>query len=70
MEMIFLANESVAREWVAESPETREIFDLPSAVDFPQVFSCLSPGIAGWPHKTAPAWRAGWDTATVLCMWC
>jgi mercuric reductase len=34
MEMIFLANESVAREWVAESPETHEIFDLPSAVDF------------------------------------
>lgn len=34
MEMMFLANESVAREWVAESPETREIFDLPLAVDF------------------------------------
>lgn len=34
MEMMFLTNESVAREWVAESPETREIFDLPSAVDF------------------------------------
>ncbi len=34
MEMMFLANESVAREWMAESPETREIFDLPSAVDF------------------------------------
>lgn len=34
MEMIFLANETVAREWLAESPETREIFDLPSAVDF------------------------------------
>lgn len=34
MEMIFLANEKVAREWLAESPETREIFDLPSAVDF------------------------------------
>jgi len=34
MEMIFLANESVAREWVAESPETREIFDPTSAVDF------------------------------------
>jgi alkylmercury lyase len=33
-EMMFLANESVAREWRAESPETREIFDLPSAVDF------------------------------------
>jgi hypothetical protein len=34
MEMMFLANESVAREWVAESPETREIFDLPSAAEF------------------------------------
>jgi mercuric reductase len=34
MEMMFLANEAVAREWLAESPETREIFDLPSAVDF------------------------------------
>ena len=34
MEMMFLANEKVAREWLAESPETREIFDLPSAVDF------------------------------------
>lgn len=34
MEMMFLANESVARDWLAESPETREIFDLPSAVEF------------------------------------
>lgn len=34
MEMIFLANESVARQWLAESPDTREIFDLPSAVEF------------------------------------
>jgi mercuric reductase len=34
MEMMFLANESLAREWLAESPETREIFDLPSAVEF------------------------------------
>ena len=34
MEMMFLANEDVARKWLAESPETREIFDLPSAVDF------------------------------------
>ena len=25
-------------EWVAESPETREIFDLPSAVDFAAAF--------------------------------
>ncbi len=34
MEMMFLANESVARNWLAESPDTREIFDLPSAVEF------------------------------------
>ena len=34
MEMIFLADEKVAREWLAESPETREIFDLASAVEF------------------------------------
>jgi mercuric reductase len=34
MEMMFLVNESVAREWLAESSETREIFDLPAAVDF------------------------------------
>ena len=34
MEMMFLANEDVARKWLVESPETREIFDLPSAVAF------------------------------------
>jgi hypothetical protein len=34
MEMMFLANESVARDWLAESPDTREIFDLPAAVEF------------------------------------
>ena len=34
MEMMFLANETVAREWLAESPDTREIFDLPSAIEF------------------------------------
>jgi mercuric reductase len=34
MEMMFLVNETVAREWLAESAETREIFDLPSAVAF------------------------------------
>ena len=34
MEMMFLADEKVAREWLAESPETREIFDLASAVEF------------------------------------
>jgi mercuric reductase len=34
MEMMFLANEAVARQWLAESPDTREVFDLPSAVSF------------------------------------
>lgn len=34
MEMMFLADEKVAREWQAESPESREIFDLSSAVEF------------------------------------
>ena len=34
MEMMFLANETVAREWLAESPDVREIFDLASAVEF------------------------------------
>ena len=34
MEMIFLVNEAVAREWLTESPDTREIFDLPEAVAF------------------------------------
>ena len=34
MEMMFLSDETVARQWLAESPETREIFDLQSAVEF------------------------------------
>ena len=34
MEMTFLANETIAREWLAESPDTCEIFDLSSAVEF------------------------------------
>ena len=34
MEMLFLANEAVACEWQAGSPDTRQIFDLPSAVAF------------------------------------
>ena len=38
MEMMFLANESVAQDWLAESPDTREIFDLPSAVEFAAAF--------------------------------
>jgi len=38
MEMMFLADDKVAHEWLAESPETREIFDLPSAVEFAAAF--------------------------------
>lgn len=38
MEMLFLANETVAGEWLAESPDTHEIFDLPSAVEFAAEF--------------------------------
>jgi mercuric reductase len=34
MEMMFLANEGVARQWLADSADTREVFDLPSAVSF------------------------------------
>ena len=34
MEMMFLANEATAREWLAESVETREIYNLTSAVEF------------------------------------
>lgn len=38
MEMMFLANETVAREWLAQSPDTQEIFDLQSAVEFAAAF--------------------------------
>ena len=38
LEMMFLANETVAKEWLQESPETREIFDLSSAVDLSAAF--------------------------------
>lgn len=38
MEMIFLANENVAKEWLAQSPRTQEIFDLKSAVEFAAAF--------------------------------
>lgn len=38
MEMIFLANETVAREWMSQSPETLEIFDLKSAAEFAAAF--------------------------------
>jgi len=38
MDMIFLANETVAREWLAQSPDTQEIFDLQSAVEFAAAF--------------------------------
>ncbi len=38
LEMMFLANEEIASQWLAESPDTREIFDLPSAVSFAAAF--------------------------------
>ena len=38
LEMMFLANEEIATKWLAESPATREIFDLPSAVEFAAAF--------------------------------
>ena len=34
MDMVFLGNEKVAREWETESADSRQVFDLPSAVDF------------------------------------
>jgi mercuric reductase len=38
LEMMFLANEDIANQWLAESPDTREIFDLQSAVEFSAAF--------------------------------
>ena len=38
LEMMFLKNAETASQWLAESPETREIFDLPSAVEFAAAF--------------------------------
>lgn len=38
MKMIFLENQSLAIEWVADSPETREVFDLASAAEFASCF--------------------------------
>jgi hypothetical protein len=38
LEMMFLVNADVAETWLAESPTTREIFDLPSAVEFSAAF--------------------------------
>ena len=38
LEMMFLADEGIARQWLAEAPATREIFDLPSAVEFAAAF--------------------------------
>ena len=38
MEMMFLKDEATARAWLAESPDTREIFDLNSAVEFAAAF--------------------------------
>jgi mercuric reductase len=37
-EMMFLASEAVARQWIAESPDTREVFNLQSAVSFASSF--------------------------------
>jgi hypothetical protein len=38
LEMMFLANADVAQQWLSESPDTREIFDLQSAVEFAAAF--------------------------------
>ncbi len=38
LEMMFLASEEIARQWLAESPATRETFDLESAVEFAAAF--------------------------------
>jgi len=38
LEMMFLANEETANRWLAESADTREIFDLQSAVEFAAAF--------------------------------
>lgn len=38
LEMMFLANEAIASQWLAASPDTREIFDLSSAVEFAAAF--------------------------------
>lgn len=38
LEMMFLCSEQVARQWLAESPATHEIFDLQSAVEFAAAF--------------------------------
>ena len=38
LEMMFLANEDIANQWLAESPDTREIFDLQLAVEFAAAF--------------------------------
>ena len=38
LEMMFLADEEIASQWFSESPDTREIFDLQSAVEFSAAF--------------------------------
>ena len=38
LEMMFLANKEIGRQWLAESPDTREIFELQSAVEFAAAF--------------------------------
>jgi hypothetical protein len=38
LDMIFLADEETAKRWLTESADTREIFDLQSAVEFAAAF--------------------------------
>ena len=38
LEMMFLADETTASQWLAESPATREVFDLQAAVEFAAAF--------------------------------
>jgi mercuric reductase len=38
LEMMFLANQEVASQWLAESPDTHEIFDLHSAGEIAAAF--------------------------------
>ncbi|MDJ0780171.1 MAG: organomercurial lyase [Gammaproteobacteria bacterium] len=38
LEMMFLADETIANQWLDESPATREVFDLQSAVEFAAAF--------------------------------
>lgn len=38
MEMIFLKDSAIARQWLAEDPGNREVFGLPEAVEFSSLF--------------------------------